>query len=154
LGKTRSVASGEGMKAHKNARTTPHNRQILVERVGQGLPAWQVAQDLGISRQTVHKWLARVRSGERLEGDSGLQERTSRPAHTPTRLSKSKLDSIATTTWAPMLVSDANHRSAAWLPTSVNGVLRNHNWAVRVLWKKRLASARKRHQTINTKNRQ
>jgi len=80
------------MKGHKNARTTPHSRQILVERIGQGLPAWQVAQDLGISRQTVHKWLARVRS----EGDSGLQERTSRPAHSPTRLSKSKLERIMT----------------------------------------------------------
>jgi len=80
------------MKAHKNARTTPHSRQILVERIRQGLPAWQVAQDLGISRQTVQKWLARVRS----EGDSGLQDRTSRPAHSPRRLSKSKLERIMT----------------------------------------------------------
>jgi hypothetical protein len=40
------------MKAHKNARTTLHSRQILVERIGQGLPAWQVAQDVGVSRQT------------------------------------------------------------------------------------------------------
>jgi leucine-zipper of insertion element IS481 len=38
------------MKAHKNARTTHHSRQILVERVAQELPAWQVPQDLGISR--------------------------------------------------------------------------------------------------------
>lgn len=78
------------MKAHKNARTTHHSRQILVERVAQGLPAWQVAQDLGISRQTVQKWLARVRA----EGPSGLQDRTSRPAHSPTRLSRSKLERI------------------------------------------------------------
>ena len=80
------------MKAHKNARTTPHSRQTLVERIRQGLPAWQVAQDLGISRQTVQKWLARVRS----EGDSGLQDRTSRPANSPTRVSKSKLERIMT----------------------------------------------------------
>lgn len=80
------------MKAHKNARTTPHSRQILVERVGHGLPARQVAQELGISRQTVQKWLARVRS----EGESGLQDRTSRPVHSPTRLSKSKLERIIT----------------------------------------------------------
>lgn len=80
------------MKAHKNARTTPHSRQILVERIRQGRPAWQVAQDLGISRQTVQKWLARVRS----EGDSGLQDRSSRPAHSPRRLSKSKLERIMT----------------------------------------------------------
>jgi DNA-binding CsgD family transcriptional regulator len=78
------------MKAHENARTTPHSRQILVERIRQGLPAWQVAQGLGISRQTVQKWLARARS----ESDAGLQDRSSRPAHSPTRLSKSKLERI------------------------------------------------------------
>ena len=78
------------MKAHKNARTTQFSRQILVERVGQGLPAWQVAQDLGISRQTVHKWLRRARA----EGLSGLEDRTTRPAHSPTRLSRSKLERI------------------------------------------------------------
>jgi transposase InsO family protein len=80
------------MKAHKNARTTPHSRQILVERVSQGTPARQVARELGISRQTVQKWLSRVRC----EGDSGLQERSSRPAHSPTRLCKSKLERIMT----------------------------------------------------------
>lgn len=79
------------MKAHKNARTKQFSRQILVERVGQGLPAWQVAQDLGISRQTVHKWLRRARA----EGLSGLEDRTTRPAHSPTRLSRSKLERIS-----------------------------------------------------------
>jgi transposase len=68
------------MKAHKNARTTLHSRQILLERVSPGLPARQVAQDLGISRQTVQKWLARART----EGQAGLQERSSRPTHSPT----------------------------------------------------------------------
>ena len=58
------------MKAHKNARTTQYSRQILVERVAQGLPAWQVAQELGVSRQTVQKWLARARA----EGPSGLED--------------------------------------------------------------------------------
>jgi transposase len=78
------------MKAHKNARTTQYSRQILVERVAQGLPAWQVAQELGVSRQTVQKWLARARA----EGPSGLEDRTTRPAHSPTRLSRSKLERI------------------------------------------------------------
>jgi transposase InsO family protein len=79
------------MKAHKNARTTHYSRQILVQRIAQGIPAWRVAQDLGISRQTVHKWLARVRA----EGSSGLSDRSSRPAHSPTRLSGSKLERIS-----------------------------------------------------------
>jgi len=87
----RTATSGEGMKAHKNARTTQYSRQILVERIAQGLPAWQVAQDLGISRQTVHKWLRRARG----EGLSGLEDRTTRPVHSPTRLSRSKLEHIS-----------------------------------------------------------
>lgn len=79
------------MKAHKNARTTQYSRRILVERVAQGLPVWQVAQELGVSRQTVQKWLARARA----EGLPGLEDRTTRPAHSPTRLSRSKLERIS-----------------------------------------------------------
>jgi len=79
------------MKAHKNARTTPHSRQTLVERVRQGLPAWQVAQELGISRQTVQKWLARARK----EGAPGLEDRSTRPVHSPAALPKSQLERIA-----------------------------------------------------------
>lgn len=79
------------MKAHKNARTTVHSRQILLERIGQGLPAWQVAQDLGISRQTVQKWLARARS----EGPLGLLERSSKPAHSPTALALGKRERLS-----------------------------------------------------------
>jgi len=78
------------MKAHKNARTTLHSRRDLVERIAQGLPAWQVAQDLGISRQTVQKWMARVRN----EGELGLQDRSSRPVHSPAALPKSQLERI------------------------------------------------------------
>ncbi len=85
------ATSGEGMKAHKNARTTRYSRQILVERIAQGLPAWQVAQELGVSRQTVQKWLARARA----EGLSGLEDRSTRPAHSPTRLSRSKLERLS-----------------------------------------------------------
>lgn len=78
------------MKAHRNARTTLHSRQFLVERIAQGLPAWQVARDLGISRQTVQKWLARARA----EGELGLQDRSSRPARSPTALPKGQLERI------------------------------------------------------------
>jgi transposase InsO family protein len=79
------------MKAHKNARTTLHSRQVLVERIAQGLPAWLVAQDLGVSRQTVQKWLARARK----EGEPGLEDRSTRPVHSPTAMPKSQLERIA-----------------------------------------------------------
>jgi transposase len=87
------LASGEeGMKAHRNARTTVHSRRVLIERIQLGQSARQVAAALGVSRRTVQKWLARARS----EGISGLQDRSSRPAHSPTRLSRSKLERVLT----------------------------------------------------------
>ncbi len=72
------------MNSHKNARTTPYSRGVLVERVLKlGHPPWRVAVELGISLRTVHKWLARYRS----EGPAGLENRPStahcRPHSTP-----------------------------------------------------------------------
>ena len=48
--------------AHRNARLTVHGRIVLVERVLSGRPVAHVATELGISRATGHKWLARYRS--------------------------------------------------------------------------------------------
>ncbi len=60
------------MNIHKNARTTPQSRAILVARVLEGRwPVSDVAAAFGISSRTVYKWLARYRS----EGVAGLQDR-------------------------------------------------------------------------------
>jgi transposase len=56
---------------------------VLVERVLSGRPVAHVATELGISRATGHKWLARYRS----EGVAGLADRPSRAHHIPTRTS-------------------------------------------------------------------
>jgi transposase InsO family protein len=69
--------------AHRNARLTVHGRIVLVERVLSGRPVAHVATELGISRATGHKWLARYRS----EGVAGLADRPSRAHHIPTRTS-------------------------------------------------------------------
>jgi transposase InsO family protein len=62
------------MNIHKNARTTPHSRAILVQRVLiDRWPASKVAVSLGVSPRTVYKWLARYRK----EGFEGLQDRRS-----------------------------------------------------------------------------
>ena len=62
------------MKAHKNARTTPHNRALIVQRVlREGRTATSVAADFGVSERTVCKWLARYRA----EGVLGLDNRSS-----------------------------------------------------------------------------
>jgi len=54
------------MNLHKNARTTPHSRILMVRRVlDQKQPATRVAADFGVSERTVRKWLARWRVGGR-----------------------------------------------------------------------------------------
>jgi len=69
--------------AHPRARLTVFGRQLLVARVAAGWPAAHVAEQLGISRATAYKWVRRHRA----EGDAGLEDRSSRPKHSPRRLS-------------------------------------------------------------------
>jgi len=60
--------------AHRNARLTVHGRRLLVHRVVvEGRPVAHVVQELGCSRATGYKWLARWRA----EGDAGLFDRPS-----------------------------------------------------------------------------
>lgn len=68
------------MKLHANAPLDPRGRADMVRRVLQGHPAVEVAKDFGVSKRTVRKWLGRYR----VEGQPGLEDRTSRPHHTPT----------------------------------------------------------------------
>lgn len=67
--------------AHANARLTPRGRRLLVERVLAGHRVADVAAQLGCSRTTVYKWLARFRA----EGSLGLSDRSSRPRRMPAR---------------------------------------------------------------------
>ena len=70
--------------AHRNARLTVHGRRLLVERIrGEGQPIAHVAKAMGVSRQCAHRWVARFD----VEGDAGLEDRSSRPGSTPTRTS-------------------------------------------------------------------
>jgi transposase InsO family protein len=74
--------------AHANARTNLFARRLIVERVAAGWPAAHVAEQLGVSRATVHKWVRRHAQG----GDAALEDRSSRPmrmpARTPARMEK------------------------------------------------------------------
>jgi transposase InsO family protein len=61
---------------------TVHGRLLLIERVVvDGRPVAHVAPELGISRATGYKWLARWRA----EGPAGLLDRSCRPHTSPTR---------------------------------------------------------------------
>lgn len=62
------------MNIHKNARTTPRSRAMLVSRViDEHWPVNAVALAFGVSVRTVYKWLARYR----IEGLAGLADRRS-----------------------------------------------------------------------------
>jgi transposase InsO family protein len=62
-------------------RLSPWSRLLLVQRVQAGRPAAHVAAEMGVSRATAYKWLARYRA----EGSAGLLDRSSRPHSCPTR---------------------------------------------------------------------
>ena len=60
-------------------RLSVYERQLLVARVLAGRPVAHVVRELGVSRATGYKWLARYRA----EGPAGLIDRPSRPHHSP-----------------------------------------------------------------------
>ncbi len=67
--------------ARPKPRLTPWSRLLLVQRVLAGRPVAHVAPELGVSRATGYKWLARYRA----EGLAGLGDRSSRPHTSPRR---------------------------------------------------------------------
>jgi transposase InsO family protein len=72
------------MNIHKNARTTPQSRALIVRRVhAEHWPVSAVAIAFGIAERTVYKWLARYRS----HGLAGLQDRRSVARRRPHALS-------------------------------------------------------------------
>ena len=80
------------MNAHKNARTTPFGRAVMVRRVlEEGWSVVAVASAFEVSTRTVRKWLARFGN----EGDAGLQTRSSAPHLVANRLPAPWLAMIA-----------------------------------------------------------
>jgi transposase InsO family protein len=76
--------------AHANARTTLYARKLIVARVRAGHRPGEVARQLGISRQTVYKWVRRFRT----EGEAGLVDRSSRPQRMPRKTSPETVATI------------------------------------------------------------
>jgi transposase InsO family protein len=68
---------------HANTKLTPYSREQIVLATLAGEPASVVARRAGISRNCLHKWVRRRRE----EGVAGLVNRSTRPHHTPHRLS-------------------------------------------------------------------
>jgi transposase len=79
------------MKIHANARTCPNSRKLLVRRIeGEGWSLTAAAEAAGVSERTAAKWRARWRA----EGDAGLQDRSSAPRRSPTRLPSERVEAI------------------------------------------------------------
>ena len=81
---TRSIQSERGprVKLHRNAKTTPIMRALIVQRIRQEQwPPAQAAAAAGISVRTTYKWLRRNRLG----GRPALEDASSRPHRQPRR---------------------------------------------------------------------
>jgi transposase InsO family protein len=72
------------MDVHQNARTTRHGRLLMIHRLADGWSMAAVAAAFGVDAKTVRKW----RDRHAKEGEVGLADRSSRPHHSPTRLSE------------------------------------------------------------------
>ena len=94
------------MKLHPNAKTTPHTRQLIVQRVArQGWTASEVAQAVGVSVRTVFKWLARFRD----EGRAGLLDRPSVPHRSPARTREAvvrRIDTLRRKRWTAERIAE------------------------------------------------
>lgn len=64
------------MNAHRNARTTPYARALIVQRHAAGEPVGDIAAAFGVSVRTVYKWVRRYREG----GGAALENGASAPA--------------------------------------------------------------------------
>ena len=71
---------------HRNARLTPAGRLLLCQRIEAGWPVAHAAASMGISRDRAYVWWRRFQA----EGVAGLEDRSSRPHHSPTKTTPSR----------------------------------------------------------------
>lgn len=98
---TQRFLEGLRMRLHRNAKTTPKMRQLLIERVERhGWTQRAAATAAGISVRTVAKWIGRARNG-----DQQLADRSSRPHRQPRRVA---IDVVTT------ILALRHTRATAW----------------------------------------
>jgi transposase InsO family protein len=71
---------------HRNARFSPAGRLLLCQRIEAGWPVAHAAAAMGMSRDRAHVWWRRYQA----EGPAGLEDRSSRPHHSPARTRPSR----------------------------------------------------------------
>ena len=103
---------------HGNARTTVYARRLLVDRVLAGHRPGEVAKQLGISRQTVYKWVRRYRT----EGPAGLADRSCRPRR-PARLTSAEVTAAIVAARVAEHAGPVRLAAALGLPASTIGAV-------------------------------
>lgn len=79
------------MDIHKNARSCPASRALLVRRIlEQGWSLRSAAEAAGLSERTAYKWLARYREA----GPGALEDRSSCPRQMPTKTPDATIDQV------------------------------------------------------------
>ena len=110
------------MRLHRNAKTSPKGRALLVTRVTEsGWSMAQAAEGCGISVRTAYKWLARYRA----EGAGGLDDRRSTPHRRPHRTGR-RLEQWIVGLRARRLRGPAIAHRTGRARATVGSVLRRH----------------------------
>ncbi len=112
--------------AHANARLTVHGRLLLVSRVLSGHKPGEVAKQLGVSRQTVYKWVRRYLA----EGLAGLTDRSSRPHTMPRATSPATVARIVTLRLAMQAGPIRLAAALGLVPSTVGAVIRREGLAL------------------------
>ena len=78
------------MELHKNARSCPASRLLLVRRIGGGMPVTRAAEAAGISKRTAFKWKRRYLEA----GEAALVDRTCRPHRMPRQAHPDRVEEV------------------------------------------------------------
>jgi transposase InsO family protein len=70
------------MELHKNARTCPASRMLMIQRIQAGIPVTSAAEAAGVSRRSASKWRGRYQE----DGEAALVDRSSRPHRSPRQI--------------------------------------------------------------------
>ena len=93
------------MSQHPNARLTPRGRETLVSRIGSGAGVAETARQMGVSRQTASKRLARARRGEPMSDRPGRPRALAR--RTPPEAEARVLEARRSMLLAPLALAAA-----------------------------------------------
>jgi transposase InsO family protein len=108
---------------HANARLTTFGRKLLVRRMKEGWAPPRVAESLGVSTATVHKWWRRFL----VEGEAGLLDRSSRPRRCPMQ-TPAQLERRVLAARKKHRVGPVRLAALTGVPASTVGrILRRHN---------------------------